>query len=134
MMVANSNNYGITSKTDPEKRDLCFGIMALSDCAVLAVAKEKGFFERHGLNVRLSKEVSWANIRDKVVVGELDGAQMLAAMPIAASLGIEPFQVPMITAFSLGLNGNAITVSDSLVQHMYQVDPEAMASPTFLPL
>ena len=103
--------------------------MALSDCAVLAVAKEKGFFERHGLNVRLSKEVSWANIRDKVVVGELDGAQMLAAMPIAASLGIEPFQVPMITAFSLGLNGNAITVSDSLVQHMYQVDPEAMASP-----
>lgn len=122
-------NDGTTKLTSPEKTDLSFGIMALSDCAVMAVAKEKGFFEQQGLDVRLSKEASWANIRDKVVVGELDGAQMLAAMPIAASLGIEPFQVPMIAAFSLGLNGNAITVSESLVEHMYRVDPGAMASP-----
>jgi len=114
---------------EPEKADLCFGIMALSDCAVMAVAREKGFFEQQGLNVRLSKEASWASIRDKVVVGELDGAQMLAAMPIAASLGIEPFHVPMITAFSLGLNGNAITVSDSLLQQMYAMDSDAMVSP-----
>ena len=124
-----SDNDDTTKQMSPEKTDLCFGIMALSDCAVMAIAKEKGFFEQHGLNVRLFKEASWANIRDKVVVGELDGAQMLAGMPIAASLGIEPYQVPMITAFSLGLNGNAITVSETLVEHMYQVDPEAMASP-----
>lgn len=124
-----SNNNGTTAVKAPEKADLCFGIMALSDCAVMAVAKEKGFYEQQGLNVRLSKEASWANIRDKVVVGELDGAQMLAAMPIAASLSIEPIHVPMITAFSLGLNGNAITVSDSLLQQMYEVDSDAMASP-----
>lgn len=129
MMETISNNNGTTTTIEPEKADLCFGIMALSDCAVMAVAKEKGFFEQQGLNVRLSKEASWANIRDKVVVGELDGAQMLAAMPLAASLGIEPLHVPMTTAFSLGLNGNAITVSGSLLQHMYEVDSDAMASP-----
>ena len=113
----------------PEKQELTFGVMALSDSAVLAVAKEKGFFQQQGLNVQLSKEASWANIRDKMVVGELDGAQMLAAMPIATSLGIEPFHIPMISAFSLGLNGNAITVSDLLVQRMCQVDSDAMNSP-----
>lgn len=129
MMGAITSDKGATSMQCPEKADLCFGIMALSDCAVMAVAKEKGFFEQQGLNVRLSKEASWANIRDKVVVGELDGAQMLAAMPIAASLGIEPLHVPMVTAFSLGLNGNAITVSDALLQRMYEVDPDAVASP-----
>ena len=113
----------------PEKTELNFGIMALSDSAILAVAKEKGFFEQYGLNVHLSKEASWASIRDKVVVGQLDGAQMLAAMPIATSVGIEPFHIPMITAFSLGLNGNAITVSESLVERMYQMDADAMRSP-----
>lgn len=128
-MKTTSDDDDTVTQASPEKTDLCFGIMALSDCAVLAVAKEKGFFEHYGLNVRLSKEASWANIRDRIVVGELDGAQMLAAMPIAASLGIDPFQVPMITAFSLGLNGNAITVSESLVERMYQVAPDAMASP-----
>ena len=66
-------------------KPLRLGIIPLSDCAVLAVAKEKGFFRRHGVEVTLSREVSWANVRDKVAAGALDGAQMLAGMPLAAS-------------------------------------------------
>jgi two-component system, oxyanion-binding sensor len=108
---------------------LRLGFVPLSDCAVLAVAQEKGFFRRHDLDVTLSREVSWANIRDKVAVGTLDGAQMLAGMPVAATAGIDPVAEPLVTAFSLDLNGNAITVSQALWTRMLEADPSAGSRP-----
>jgi nitrate/nitrite transport system substrate-binding protein len=101
-----------------EKARISLGFIPLSDCAPLVVALEKGFFADQGLQVSLSREPSWANIRDKVCFGSLDGAQMLAGMPLAAALGAEAFQVPMVTAFSMSLNGNAITVSNALHQRL----------------
>lgn len=110
-----------------EKPKLTLGFIPLTDCAPLVVAAEKGFFARQGLEVTLSKEASWANIRDKVTIGALDGAHMLAGMPIASSLGVGAIRTPMITAFSMDLNGNAITVSNALYERMVEADPEAMA-------
>jgi len=101
-----------------EKTELTLGFIPLTDCAPLVVAQEKGYFGRYGLNVRLVKETSWANIRDKVAMGILDGAHMLAPMPLAATLGLGPLAKPMVTAMALGLNGNAITVSDALARRM----------------
>jgi len=115
----------------PELTKLTFGIIPLTDCAPIVIAKEKGFFNKHGLDVTVSKEASWANIRDKVSVGALDGAHMLAGMPIAASLGVGATKKPTLTAFSMDLNGNAITVSNDLYDAMVKADPEAMKeSPT----
>lgn len=113
----------------PERRALKLGIMTLTDCAPLAVAGERGLFERHGLRVELSREASWANIRDKVAIGALDGAQMLAGMPIAASVGVGAINKPMIAALSLGLNGNAVTVSQALYARMLELDPAGTARP-----
>lgn len=110
-----------------EKSELTLGFIPLTDCAPLVVAKEKGYFEKYGLNVTLSKETSWANIRDKVAIGILDGAQMLAGMPLAMSLGIGPMAKPMVTALSMDLNGNAITVSSALYDRMVAADPRAMS-------
>jgi len=109
-----------------EKTKLTLGFIPLTDCAPLVVAFEKGYFKKYGLEVALSKEASWANIRDKVAIGELDGAHMLAGMPIAASLGVGALPKATITAFSLDLNGNAITVSTDLYERMVKADPEAM--------
>ncbi|HOB61297.1 MAG TPA: ABC transporter substrate-binding protein [Candidatus Competibacteraceae bacterium] len=109
-----------------EKTKLTLGFIPLTDCAPLVVALEKGYFKKHGLDVALSKEASWANIRDKVAIGELDGAHMLAGMPIAATLGIGALPKATITAFSMDLNGNAITVSNDLFERMMKADPEAM--------
>jgi nitrate/nitrite transport system ATP-binding protein len=100
-----------------EKRSLRLGFVPLTDCAPLAIASEKGLFAQHGLDVELSRESSWANIRDKVSTGMLDGAQMLAAMPLAASLDSLRSQ-PMVTALSLDLNGNAVTLSKELYGRM----------------
>ncbi|CAA6827246.1 MAG: Nitrate ABC transporter, nitrate-binding protein, partial [uncultured Thiotrichaceae bacterium] len=87
----------------PEKTSLKIGFLPLTDAAVLIAAYERGTFEKYGLNVQLQRETSWANIRDRVAVGELDAAQMLAPMPLAASLGIDGLGIPMQTAFSMGL-------------------------------
>lgn len=114
--------------TGLEKVKLNLGIIPLTDCAPIVVAKEKGFFTKYGLDVTISKEASWANIRDKVSIGALDGAHMLAGMPIAASLGVGALPKPTVTAFSMDLNGNAITVSNDLYERMMKADPEAMKS------
>ncbi len=110
-----------------EKTKLTLGIIPLTDCAPIVVAFEKGFFKKYGLDVTVSKEASWANIRDKVAIGALDGAHMLAGMPIAASLGIGGTPKPTVTAFSMDLNGNAITVSNELYERMVEADPAAMS-------
>lgn len=118
---------GTGSDGEPEKRRLTLGFIPLTDCAPLAVAAARGFFAEEGLEVALSREPSWAAIRDKVAMGVLDGAHMLAGMPIAASLGVGGFHHPMVTALSLNLNGNAVTVSGELHARMVAADPEAMA-------
>jgi nitrate/nitrite transport system substrate-binding protein len=109
----------------PEKTNLKIGFIPLTDCAALVIAKEKGFFAKHGLNVELSKEASWANVRDKMTVGELDASQMLAAMPIASTLGVGSSQKNMVALMALGQNGDAITVSNKMYDAMMAADPVA---------
>jgi nitrate/nitrite transport system substrate-binding protein len=111
---------------DLEKSTLRLGFVPLLDAAPLVVAKERGFFRRHGLDVTLSRERSWANVRDNLEAGLLDAAQMLAPMTLAATLGAGARAVPMVTALSLGLNGNAITVSADLHRRMRELDPQGM--------
>ena len=94
------------------------GFIPLVDCAVLVAAREKGFAAAHGLDLQLFKEVSWANIRDRLNVGLFDVAHMLAGMPIAASLGIGHIKVPTIAPMALGVGGNAITVSHALYKQL----------------
>ncbi|MFN3514493.1 MAG: CmpA/NrtA family ABC transporter substrate-binding protein [Phenylobacterium sp.] len=110
-----------------ERTNLRLGFIALNDCAPLAVAKEKGIFEAEGLSVELSREASWANIRDKVAMGALDGAHMLGPMPLAVGLGVCGEPTRMIAPLSLNLNGSAITVSRRLADAMRAIDPGGMA-------
>lgn len=90
------------------------GFVPLTDCAPLVIARERGFFRDEGIDVTLSREPSWANVRDKLAVGALDGAQLLAPMSLSTSLGIDGVDVPLTVPLCLDLNGNAITVSIAL--------------------
>jgi len=94
---------------------LRLGFIALNDAAAVIVADARGYFAAEGLEVTLSREVSWATIRDKIKVGALDGAHMLAPTALAISLGAtgdEP--TPLVAPFALNLNGPAITLSSRL--------------------
>ncbi|EIV8479908.1 ABC transporter substrate-binding protein [Vibrio vulnificus] len=102
---------------EAEKEDLKFGFIKLTDMAPLAIAYEKGFFEDEGLYVTLEAQANWKVLLDRVIDGELDGAHMLAGQPLGATIGIGT-QAKVVTAFSMDLNGNAITVSNDVWQQM----------------
>lgn len=97
-----------------EKHELSLGYLRLTDSAPLIMARELGFYEKYGLSVSLQREVSWANVRDRVVIGDLDAAQMLAPLPLATSMGVGGMRADMITGLALSLNGNAITLGEPL--------------------
>lgn len=101
------------------------GFIPLLDCAPLVIARERGFDQQFGFSFQLHREVSWANIRDKLDVGVFDCAHMLAPMPLAATLGLGRAAEPVIAPMSLSLNGNAITVSQSLFDEMCAADAQS---------
>lgn len=100
-----------------EKRALTIGFIPLLDSAPIIVAKEFGFFDEMGLEVTLSRESSWASIRDKIQFGILDAAPIPAGIVLASAMKLGAAQ-PMVTAMGLGLNGNAITVSTKLWEQL----------------
>ena len=100
------------------KTDLTLGYMPLTDSLPLLVAAQLGFFRDQGLDVTLQEEVSWANIRDKVIVGQFDGAHMLAPMVMASTLGLGGLNKPLIAPYSLNLGGNGLTLSTSLYREL----------------
>lgn len=96
-----------------EKDQLRLGFIKLTDMAPLAIAYEKGFFEDEGLYVTLEPQANWKVLLDRVISGELDGAHMLAGQPLGATIGFGT-QAHVVTAFSMDLNGNGITVSNEV--------------------
>jgi nitrate/nitrite transport system substrate-binding protein len=105
-----------------EKSELKFGFIKLTDCAPIVIAKEKGFFADEGLQVEVVAQPNWKTLLDNVINGELDGAHMLSGQPIAATIGIGT-KAHIVTAYTLDLNGNGITVSNSIWEQMQQNDP-----------
>jgi nitrate/nitrite transport system ATP-binding protein len=107
----------LISSTALEKATLTLGFMPLTDCAPLAIAQEKGFFAKHGLNVNLQRASSWDDIASGVADRRFDAAQMVAAMPLAMTIGMsgQP-SIPTSTALVLSRNGNAITLSRELYE------------------
>lgn len=105
-----------------EKDSLKLGFIKLTDMAPLAVALEKGYFEDEGLSVQLEAQANWKVLLDRVVSGELDGAHMLAGQPIGSTIGFGT-KADIITAFSMDLNGNAITVSNDIWKLMKPAIP-----------
>ncbi|WP_372747469.1 CmpA/NrtA family ABC transporter substrate-binding protein [Litorivivens sp.] len=118
--IAASVLLGSTSfsqAAEPEKEELKFGFIKLTDMAPLAIAYEKGFFEDEGLYVTLEAQANWKVLLDRVIDGQLDGAHMLAGQPLGATIGFGT-QAHIITAFSMDLNGNGITVSNDIWEQM----------------
>jgi NitT/TauT family transport system ATP-binding protein len=112
-----------------ERRRIRIGFIPLADATALIVAVDKGFAAEEGLDVELVREVSWSNVRDKLNIGLFDAAHLLAPVAIASSLGLGHVKVPIIAAFGLGLNGNAITVSPALYASLKEAADGDLADP-----
>lgn len=94
--------------------DIKIAYSPLNDAALILVAEALGFYDSEGLNVTLSREANWSNIRDKLAYGMIDAAHILAPMPFAAALGLGPSMGRIIAPMALGANGNSVLVSAKL--------------------
>lgn len=107
---------GAWADDGPELTDVRIGMIALTDCAPIVMAYELGLFKQYGLNATISKEASWAVIRDKLTLGENHATHMLYGMPYASSMGLlgAP-KKPMVIPLCLNRNGQAITLTTALL-------------------
>ena len=110
----------------PESPNVRFGIIALTDCSPIVIAHEKGLFKKHGIQPSISKEASWAVIRDKLQTGDNQATHMLIGMPIASTMGLlgSP-KKPMVFPWMLNRNGQAITLKSEFLGKV-QEDPKAL--------
>lgn len=101
----------------PEKDELRFGFIKLTDMAPLAVAYERGYFMDEGLFVELEAQSNWRVLLDRVISGDLDGAHMLSGQPLAATIGYG-IEAHVVTGFTMDLNGNACTMGNDVWERM----------------
>ena len=95
----------------PETPNVRIGIIALTDCSSLVMAYELGLFKKYGLEATISKEASWAVIRDRLNLGENQASHLLLGMGYASTMGLLGSPVkPMIIPCYLNRNGQAITL------------------------
>jgi len=116
----------VNGSNAPEKSSLDLGFMALSDCASMVVAATQGFAQPYGLTLNLKRQSSWANLRDKLVSGELDAAHSLYGLIYAVHLGIGGVApTDMAVLMGLNQNGQSINLSHGL-QRQGVITPEAL--------
>jgi len=98
-----------------EKSNLTVGFVPVNDCAPFAIAWEKGFFRKYGLNVTLSREASWGNSRDGLIFGRLDASPVVSGAVTNARTGAEGArQFPLCAAMTIHRHGNALTMNRPL--------------------
>ena len=98
----------------PEKTEVKVGFIPLTDCASLVMASELGLDKKYGIKLVLSKEASWAGVRDKLINGELDAAHVLYGLIYGVQLGLGGPKKDMAVLMTLNHNGQAITLSNKL--------------------
>jgi nitrate/nitrite transport system substrate-binding protein len=124
------------AETGPEVKGAKLGFIALTDSSPLIIAKEKGFFAKHGLpEMSIEKQASWASTRDNIELGSasggIDGAHILTPMPYHLSVGKitkNNVKVPMYILARLNTNGQAISVSQSYADLKIGLDSSKLKS------
>lgn len=110
----------------PEIADIKIGVIALTDNSPFVVAHEKGIFKKFGINSSVSKEASWAVIRDKLTTGENQATHMLIGMPIASTMGLGgSAKKEMVIPWLVNRNGQAITLANKF-KGKVAGDPKAL--------
>src|SRR4051794_30435541 len=118
----------------PEVTKAMLGFIALSDAGPLFVAKDKGFFAKHGMpDVEVAKQASWGTTRDNLVLGSegngIDGAHILTPMPYLISAGKvtqNNVPTPMYLLARLNLDAQAISVSNEYRDLKVTADASAL--------
>ena len=76
-MTLSSIGHRATGSDAPEIEEVRVGFIPLTDCASVVVAARLGFDRRYGIRINLSRQLSWAALRDRLIDGDLHAAHML---------------------------------------------------------
>ena len=107
---------GAYAADGPETPKMRIGIIALTDCSSIVMAHELGLFKKYGIESTISKEASWAVIRDRLSLGENQATHLLLGIPYASTMGLQGSPVkPMVIPMYLNRNGQAITLNKALL-------------------
>ena len=119
-----------SAPTPLEKTHLRLGFVSLADAAPLVAAKLLEFGHAYGLTLELSRQPSWAALRDKLLAGELDAAHELYGLPYGVQLGLGGPQTDMAVLMVLNRNGQAVTLSNRLADALakHHSLPQALAT------
>ncbi len=98
--------------------------LPLTDSAVLVIAREKGFAAAQGIDLELVRTTSWATLRDRLVYGQVQAAQMLAPLAVAVTLGLSQQPAALSAPFKLNSNGNMLVMSSEFAAAL---DPDLAA-------
>ncbi len=98
----------------PELTRVRVGFLPLADCASLVMASELGLDRKHGIELVLSRQASWAQVRDKLLDGRLDMAHALYGLVYGVQLGIGGLQRDMAVLMTLNRNGQGLNLSRRL--------------------
>jgi two-component system, oxyanion-binding sensor len=112
--------------------ELNVGFLPLVDACLPIIAQEAGFAEEEGLDLRFVRDVSWATVLDRLLYGHSDVAHMLAPLAIATTLGRGRPAQPLAAPFVLGLNGNAVTLSNELADILIPDEADKLSDPKVL--
>ena len=105
----------VVDSSQLEKPNLTIGYVPVNDCAPFAIAWEKGFFRKYGLNVTLSREASWATSRDGLIFGRLDASPVVSGAVTNARIGAEGARhAPLCAAMTIHHHGNAMTMNRAM--------------------
>jgi len=97
---------------------LRIGFVPLLDMAPIVVAHEFGFAGAEGLALELVRAPSWSSLRDMLLWGQVDAAQMLAPVPVAMALGLGGAVAQLDTLQVLSVNGDVVGLSQPLAERL----------------
>ncbi|MCZ8187205.1 MAG: CmpA/NrtA family ABC transporter substrate-binding protein [Beijerinckiaceae bacterium] len=120
--------------TGPEVKGTKLGYIALTDASPLIIAKEKGFFAKHGVpDMDIAKQASWGATRDNMALGTkangIDGGHILRPKTHLYSTGkvMQNNQpLPMYTLLNLNEDCQAISVSNEFKDLTVGTDASAL--------
>ncbi|MBD2197637.1 MULTISPECIES: CmpA/NrtA family ABC transporter substrate-binding protein [Calothrix] len=109
----------ISPEQKPETTTVKLGYIPIVEAAPLIIAKEKGLFAKHGMNVELAKQASWGAARDNLEIGSagggIDGGQWQMPMPHLITEGLITKgnqKIPMYVLCQLITHGNGIAIAN----------------------
>ena len=122
--LASAAGTGAARLGKPELEEVKIGFIPLTDCAPVVMASVLGLDKKYGIRIIPSKQASWAAVRDNLLTGGIQFADVLYGLIYGVQLGVGGPRSDMALLMTLNRNGQGITLSDALAREGVTTGPQ----------